>query len=158
VNREPTTVNCYYQSLQDSFKKTVNSELLPKALPRMSQINDLMRKGVKDKVFSGGVLLVSKNDSIVFFEAYGYANVFSKRIMTKNTVFDLASLTKPLATTLAVMKLIQQGKLDLDQNLGTVLPEFRNTDKKQISIRNLLCHNSGLPDYRPYYIELLKIP
>jgi len=117
-----------------------------------------MIKGVKDKVFPGGVLLVSKNDSIVFFEAYGYANIFSKRIITKNTVFDLASLTKPLATTLAVMKLIQQGKLDLDQNLGTVLPEFRNTDKKQISIRNLLCHNSGLPDYRPYYIELLKIP
>ncbi len=123
-----------------------------------SQINDLMRKGVKDKVFPGGVLLVSKNDSIVFFEAYGYANIFSKRIMTKNTVFDLASLTKPLATTLAVMKLIQQGKLDLEQNLGTVLPEFRNTNKKQIAIRNLLCHNSGLPDYRPYYIELLKIP
>ena len=124
----------------------------------MSQINDLMRKGVKDRVFPGGVLLVSKNDSIVFFEAYGYANIFSKRIMTKNTIFDLASLTKPLATTLAVMKLIQQGKLDLEQNLGTVLPEFRDTDKKQISIRNLLCHNSGLPDYRPYYIELLKIP
>jgi CubicO group peptidase (beta-lactamase class C family) len=136
----------------------VNCKLLPKDLPRMSQINDLMRKGVKDKVFPGGVLLVSKNDSIVFFEAYGYANIFSKRIMTKNTIFDLASLTKPLATTLAVMKLIQQGKLDLEQNLGTVLPEFRDTDKKQIGIRNLLCHNSGLPDYRPYYIELLKIP
>ncbi|MCG2758916.1 MAG: serine hydrolase [Desulfobacteraceae bacterium] len=124
----------------------------------MSQINDLMIKGVKDKVFPGGVLLVSKNDSIIFFEAYGYANIFSKRIMTKNTIFDLASLTKPLATTLAVMKLIQQGKLDLEQNLGTVLPEFRDTDKKQIAIRNLLCHNSGLSDYRPYYIELLKIP
>jgi len=136
----------------------VNCELLPKALPRTSQINDLMRKGVKDKVFPGGVLLVSKNDSIIFFEAYGYANIFSKRLMTKNTIFDLASLTKPLATTLAVMKLIQQGKLDLEQNLGTVLPEFRNTNKKQISIKNLLCHNSGLPDYRPYYIELLKIP
>ncbi len=136
----------------------MNHELLPKALLRMSQINDLMRKGVKDRVFPGGVLLVSKNDSIIFFEAYGYANIFSKCIMTKNTIFDLASLTKPLATTLAVMKLIQQGKLDLEQNLGTVLPEFRDTDKKQISIRNLLCHNSGLPDYRPYYIELLKIP
>ncbi|MCK5507239.1 MAG: serine hydrolase, partial [Desulfobacterales bacterium] len=111
----------------------------------------------KDKVFPGGVLLVSKNDSIVFFEAYGYANIFSKRLMTKNTIFDLASLTKPLATTLAVMKLIQQGKLDLEQNLGTVLPEFKDTDKKQITIKNLLCHNSGLPDYRPYYMELLKI-
>jgi len=124
----------------------------------MSQINDLMIKGVKDKVFPGGVLLVSKNDSIIFFEAYGYANIFSKRIMTKNTIFDLASLTKPLATTLAVMKLIQQEKLDLEQNLGTVLPKFRDTDKKQITVRNLLCHNSGLSDYRPYYIELLKIP
>ncbi len=101
--------------------------------------------------------MVSKNDSIVFFEAFGYANIFSKRIMTKNTIFDLASLTKPLATTLAVIKLIQQGKLELEQNLGTVLPEFIFTEKEQISIKNLLCHNSGLPDYKSYYIELLKI-
>jgi len=140
------------------FTESIIQPLESKALPRMSQINDLMRKGVKDKVFPGGVLLVSKNDSIIFFEAYGYANIFSKRIMTKNTIFDLASLTKSLATTLAVMKLIQQGQLDLEQNLGTLLPEIRDKDKKQITIRNLLCHNSGMPDYRPYYIELLKIP
>jgi len=136
----------------------VNREPLPKALSPMNKINDLMKKGVKEGVFPGGLLLVAKNDLIIFFEAYGYANIFSKRIMTKNTIFDLASLTKPLATTLAVMKLIQQGELDLEQDLGALLPEFRDTDKKQITIRNLLCHNSGLPDYRPYYIELLKIP
>jgi len=140
------------------FTGSIIQPLGSKAFPHMSQINDLMKKGVKDKVFPGGVLLVSKNDSIIFFEAYGYANLFSKRIMTKDTIFDLASLTKPLATTLSVMKLIQQGQLELEQNLGTILPEFKDTDKEQIAIRNLLCHNSGLPAYKPYYIELLKIP
>jgi CubicO group peptidase (beta-lactamase class C family) len=75
--------------------------------------------------------------------------------MTKKTVFDLASLTKPLATTLAVMKLIQQSRLTLNDQLGSILPLFKNTDKEKIRIDHLLYHNSGFPDYRPYY-ELVK--
>ena len=124
----------------------------------MEQVDKLMRRAIFDKVFPGAVLLVSKEDSIVFFEAYGYANNLSGDTMTKDTIFDLASLTKPLATTLAVMMLIQQSRLDLEQNLGSVLPEFKNTDKAQIKIKHLLSHSSGLPDYRPYYRKLYKLP
>jgi CubicO group peptidase (beta-lactamase class C family) len=118
------------------------------------QIDKMMKDAVADRVFPGGVLLVSKEGKIIFFEAYGYANLFSKAKMTGDTIFDLASLTKPLATTPAVMKLVEYGKLDIEQTLGAVLPVFRNTEKEQISIRQLLAHNSGLPDYRPYYKEL----
>ena len=74
--------------------------------------------------------------------------------MTVDTIFDLASLTKPLATTLALMKLIQENQLKLDQRLGTVIPEFGKTDKKDITISQLLYHTSGLPDYVPYYAGL----
>lgn len=77
--------------------------------------------------------------------------------MTKDTIFDLASLTKPLATTLAVIKLIQDSELELDQLLESVIPEFKNTDKGLIKIKHLLGHNSGLPDYRPYYKELCQL-
>jgi len=104
------------------------------------------------------VLLVFKENSIFFFKAYGYANIFSKRKMTTDTLFDLASLTKPLATTLAVMRLIEKGRLDLEQNLETVLPQFKKTGKREIKIKHLLRHNSGLPDYRPFYIELGRLP
>jgi CubicO group peptidase (beta-lactamase class C family) len=103
------------------------------------------------------VLLAAKEDSVVFFEAYGYANIFSERLMTRDTVFDLASLTKPLATTLAVIRLVQQSKVDIEQRLESVLPEFSHTEKGQIKIRHLLGHNSGLPDYRPYYKEVCHI-
>lgn len=125
---------------------------------KFKQVDSLMRYAISDKVFPGAVLLVAKDGSIVFFEAYGYANIFSKRKMTLNTIFDLASLTKPLATTLAVMSLIQQRKLGLEQTLESILPCFKKTDKGQIKIKSLLCHNSGLPGYREYYYKLSKLP
>lgn len=117
-----------------------------------------MEEAVANEIFPGGVLLVAAADSVVFFEAYGYADIFSKRPMTKETVFDLASLTKPLATTLAVMQLVAQQKLRLDQDLASILPQFKNSDKSRITLKQLLCHTSGLCDYRPYYESLDKLP
>lgn len=119
----------------------------------VNQIHKLMKKGISDNVFPGGVLLVAVSGCIKFFKSYGYADIFSKQKMTTDTRFDLASLTKPLATTLAVMKLVQEGRLNLDDKLGVLIKEFGATDKKDISIRQLLHHNSGLPDYIPYYKE-----
>jgi len=124
----------------------------------MKQVDQMMKEAITDEVFPGGVLLVAAADSVVFFEAYGYADIFSKRPMTKETVFDLASLTKPLATTLAVMQLVSQNKLRLDQDLASILPQFKNSDKSIITLKQLLCHTSGLCDYRPYYESLGKIP
>ncbi|MCP4351262.1 MAG: serine hydrolase [Desulfobacterales bacterium] len=124
----------------------------------MEQVDKLMKQALHDSVFPGGALLVSKQGSVVFFEAYGYANIFSKCKMTKDTIFDLASLTKPLATTLAIIMLIQQGKLDIEQSIGHVLPVFKKTEKEQIKIKHLLTHNSGYPDHRPYYDQLRLLP
>lgn len=124
----------------------------------MKNVDTLMHKAVADNVFPGGVLLVSKGNTMVFFEAYGLANINTRLPMKKGTLFDLASLTKPLATTLAVMRLIQQDFLALHQTLDSVLPEFKNTAKETITIRQLLSHSSGLPDHRPYYVELRELP
>jgi CubicO group peptidase (beta-lactamase class C family) len=123
----------------------------------MKHVNRLMIDAVANNVFPGGVLFVSQDRNLVFFEAYGDANLFSGRKMTKETVFDLASLTKPLATTLAVMELIQQSRLTLKENLGSILPLFKNTDKEKIRVEHLLYHNSGFPDYRPYYKLVKKL-
>jgi CubicO group peptidase (beta-lactamase class C family) len=117
----------------------------------MKSVTNLMEQAVSNEVFPGGVLLVSAAGSEIFFQAYGYANIFSGRLMTRDTVFDLASFTKPLATTLAIIKLISQQKLELGQHLGSILTQFNSTDKGRITIENLLYHNSGYPDYRPYY-------
>jgi CubicO group peptidase (beta-lactamase class C family) len=123
----------------------------------MESVNNLMNQAVSNEVFPGGVLLVSAAGSEIFFQAYGYANIFSGRLMTRDTVFDLASFTKPLATTLAIIKLISQQKLELGQRLGSILPQLKGTDKGRISIANLLYHTAGLPDYRPYYKVLCKL-
>ena len=106
--------------------------------------------------FPGAVLLVAKNSEIVHFKAYGLANRFDRTPMTVETVFDLASLTKPLATALAMMALIQEGLVSLDQPLQKVIPRFINTDKAEISIRYFLTHQSGLPAWRPYFHQLIK--
>jgi serine-type D-Ala-D-Ala carboxypeptidase len=124
----------------------------------MEQIEKIMTQAVTDNIFPGGILLVSVKGSVIFHRAFGSANIISGEIMTKDTIFDLASLTKPLATTLAVMKLVQQGRLETDGKLGSILPQFSHTDKEMIKIRNLLCHDSGLPDYRPYYLTIKDIP
>lgn len=124
----------------------------------MENVHRLMMQALDENVFPGGVLLVFKEGTVLFFEAYGYADIFSKRRMTRDTIFDLASLTKALATTLAVMKLTEQGKIEIEENLGSVLPQFRGTDKGQITIKHLLGHNSGLPDHRLYYECLREIP
>lgn len=117
-----------------------------------------MQHAISENVFPGAVLLFSQNGRVIFFEAYGFANLDTQTPMTRETVFDLASLTKPLATTLAVIKLIQDQLLDLDNELGSLLPQFRNSDKSNIKLKHLLYHNSGLPDYRPYYKELVNLP
>ena len=124
----------------------------------MSQADTFMARGVAEGVFPGGVLLVSKDGKQLFCKAYGCADIFSKTPMTRETIFDLASLTKPLATTLAVMRLIKRKKIVLDQNVASILPGFGDNDKKAITIRNLLYHNSGLPDYREYYKDLRRLP
>lgn len=124
----------------------------------MDKVNELMRRGIADKIFPGAVLLVSKNQDIVFFEAYGTANLFTQRPITRETFFDLASLTKPLTTTLAVMSLVQEGRLTLDQRLAALLPGYSGTDKALVTVEQLLAHHAGLPAYRPYYLSLCRRP
>ncbi|GBC64070.1 serine hydrolase [Desulfonema ishimotonii] len=124
----------------------------------LKQAHRQMREGAARGVFPGGVLLVSQKGRVRLFEAYGYASLFSRRRMTRDTVFDLASLTKPLATTLAVMTLTEAGGLSLSQRLDTLLPEARKTDKGAIRVEQLLGHTSGLPAFRPYYFRIGPLP
>ena len=123
----------------------------------MESVDILMRQAIAKKIFPGGVLLVSDKGAVIFFRAYGFARLSPQVLMTKQTIFDLAPLSKPLSTTLAVMSLIQHDQIELEDSLGRILPEFKHTEKAGIKLKNLLYHNSGLPDYRPYYKALAGI-
>jgi CubicO group peptidase (beta-lactamase class C family) len=124
----------------------------------MEPVDRLMRAAVAQGIFPGAVLQVAEADTVIFRQAYGYADLFSGRAMTEDTLFDLASLTKPLATSLAAMTLVGQGRLDLDAPCVDACPELDGTDKSAVTARQLLMHRSGLPPWRPYFMRLRDLP
>lgn len=124
----------------------------------MTHIDRILRLAQKGRVFPGAVLLVSREGRREYVGAFGQADLTTGQQMTPDTVFDLASLTKPLATALAAMKLVQAGNLSLDQTIEDHLQAYAKTDKASITIRQLLTHTGGLPDYRPYFKQLVQKP
>ncbi|MBS3756463.1 MAG: beta-lactamase family protein [Desulfobacterales bacterium] len=117
-----------------------------------------MQQAVETGVFPGGVLLAARLDQVVFHQGFGVTDHIRQLPVTCDTVYDLASLTKPLATAVALMHLVQQGRICVEDRLGELISAFSETDKDRIRIRHLLCHNSGLPPYRPYYRTLRRLP
>ncbi|MFP3869455.1 MAG: serine hydrolase domain-containing protein [Syntrophobacteria bacterium] len=125
-----------------------------------SRIRQLLTRAVDEGVFPGAVFLVARCRQVFFFEAAGNAALLpTPWPMTRETRFDLASLTKPLATTLAVLYLMSQGKLHLDAPLADLLAGVPvPADREKITLRQLLCHCSGLPAWRPYYLSVGTVP
>ncbi|WP_244154213.1 serine hydrolase domain-containing protein [Desulfospira joergensenii] len=115
-----------------------------------------MENGVRESVFPGGVILVARGKKILFHEAYGMADPKENRRVRKDSIFDLASLTKPLATAALINILVKQGKLGLETRLGEVILEAGSGPKAGITIDMLLRHTSGLPPYREYYRSLIR--
>ncbi len=115
-------------------------------------VDKLMQNAVNDKVFPGGVLLVGQRSKVIYHKAFGRHNYdANSQKITTESIFDLASLTKVVATTPAAMILVDQRLISLDEKVGYYLPEFTNNGKENITIRNLLLHNSGLPSWKPFY-------
>ncbi|HSH14247.1 MAG TPA: exo-beta-N-acetylmuramidase NamZ domain-containing protein, partial [Desulfurivibrionaceae bacterium] len=96
----------------------------------------------------GAVILVGNRERVLYRQAFGFRALVPEKLpMTVDTVFDLASLTKVVATTTAIMQLIEQGQLALDQPVARYWPEFAGNGKERITVRQLLTHYSGLrPD------------
>lgn len=116
-----------------------------------SGVNNLMTKAVKEKVFPGGVLLAAKNGKIVYTKSFGkFTYDDTSRSVTKDAIFDLASLSKVVGTTSAAMFLYDEKKLLLEDKVTKYLPAFAANGKNNITIKNLLVHNSGLIAYRNY--------
>lgn len=103
--------------------------------------------------FPSAVYLVAERSAVAFADALGNAVVEPQRIAaTGDTIYDLASLTKPLVTGLLCARRVEAGDLALDSSVFHYLPEFDRADKQAITVRQLLTHTSGLPAWRPLYI------
>ncbi len=126
---------------------------------RRESVKRLLEEGVREGVFPGAVLLVAAMGQIEMFEEVGNRFWVSDSLpMNRDTIFDLASLTKPLGTTLAIMKLVDEGRIDCDQTLGSLLSVAVPEDKKTVTPRLLLSHCSGFADWKPFYLELEHVP
>jgi serine-type D-Ala-D-Ala carboxypeptidase len=123
----------------------------------LSPINHFMETAVREEIFPGADLLVGLGETILFHHIYGRASLFpQKQNLLTNTIFDLASLTKPLATTLGIMALIEKGRLSLDRPLASGEYPFLHPKTQGMTVRHLLAHSSGLPAYRPFYENLAR--
>ncbi len=122
-------------------------------------IKAFLEEGVETGVFPGAVLLTAYRNKILVFEKAGrYTAAMDSRPMAEDTLFDLASLTKPFATTLAVMKLVDSGKMELDESLANLLPGPLPAPIGALTPRLLLCHSAGLQSWAPFYRDLVLLP
>ncbi len=118
---------------------------------------DSLVEGAVGKLTAGAVLVVSRNGRVVHERAFGAAETFQddvpSRPMHLSTMFDLASVTKVMATTFAMMMLVDEGKIDLEAPVHTYLPDFRGPHLDSITVRNLLQHSAGLVQWQPLYYQ-----
>jgi uncharacterized protein YbbC (DUF1343 family)/CubicO group peptidase (beta-lactamase class C family) len=117
-------------------------------LARLDAIPALVEQAIADKKLPGAVVLVGRDDRVVYQKAIGNRAVSpAAEPMTLDTMFDLASLTKVVATTTSVMKLVEDGKIRLNERVSDYVPGFERHNKNNITIRHLMTHTSGLrPD------------
>ncbi|QQS36777.1 MAG: serine hydrolase [Ignavibacteriales bacterium] len=117
-----------------------------------STIEKFIKESISNSAFPGAVLLIGNKDSILYQKAFGHFT-YDKNSpnVSTSTIYDLASLTKVIATTTAIMLLVDRKILSLDDKVSVYIPEFGKNGKEGTTIRNLLKHNSGLPAWKKFY-------
>ena len=115
---------------------------------RLAVVDSIVQEAIHAGQIPGAVVLVWHNGQVLYRKAFGYRALEPRReLMTVDTVFDLASLTKVVATTTAVMQLVEKGEVRLNDPVAKYIPEFAQNGKEDITVRGLLTHYSGLePD------------
>ena len=120
-------------------------------------IASAMQSAVEEGVFPGAVLLVRIRGRVAYHRAFGYAVLIpQKEPAHLETVYDLASLTKPLTTATAVLCLVQDGRLSLEDPLHDILEELKDSEIGWATVFHLLNHSSGLPAWRPFYERIAE--
>ena len=140
---------------QYDFGTGVHMDVIParaSAVTAFSIVDSLVTAQIEKRSFPGAQLAVLCGERIIYRSSYGTLTYdAASPAVTGSTLYDIASLTKVVATTTATMRLVDDGRLHLDSAVAHYLPEFAANGKEHITIRNLLLHNSGLPAYHLFY-------
>jgi beta-N-acetylhexosaminidase len=119
---------------------------------RLAGVDSLIEAAIAARAFPGGQLVVGTTEGVLHARAYGHLTYDSAAApVTLETIYDVASVSKVVATTTIVMRLVEEGRLDLDAPVARYVPDFAANGKADVRVRNLLLHNAGLAAWRPYY-------
>lgn len=116
-----------------------------------NEVTKIVNEAIGRKAFPGCQVLVAHNGKVVYEKCFGNLDYEHNRKVTPNTIYDLASLSKTSGTLMAVMKLYDRKKITLDDRISTYLPFLKGSDKENITIREILFHESGMPASLPFY-------
>ncbi|MCK5857084.1 MAG: serine hydrolase [Bacteroidales bacterium] len=117
----------------------------------LSLIDSIIQFGIDTGAYPGCQVLVAKDGMIIYNKSFGYQTYTKQDTIFQDNIYDLASITKVLATTLAVMRLADEGKIDIDRRLKYYLPELDSTNKGELLIRDVMSHQARLTPWIPFY-------
>lgn len=119
-------------------------------------IDSIVQSGIDKKAYPGCQVLIARNGNVFYRKAFGHSDYIHSQSVKNDDIYDLASVTKVAATTLAMMKLYDQGLVNLDDPLSKTLKYLENSNKKKITIREVMTHQAGLVAWIPFYEKTLK--
>lgn len=160
----PVNVNKNYilhQGIKTKAVATAPKYTIPEVVKlntrKLENIDTIAAWAIREKAFPGCQILVAKDGMICYEKSFGTFTYENDTQNIKNDdLFDLASVTKVAATNLAIMRLYDEKKIDLNQRLSYYLPELKNTNKKNITVKQVLLHEAGLKAWIPFYETALK--
>jgi beta-N-acetylhexosaminidase len=158
--RLPVTV---FEGMKAGFGIVYSRGLLPEVpatslgfdAVKLMRIDSICKRAIAMQAAPGCVVVIAKNGQVVYEKAFGTLEYNKAEPVYPETIYDVASVTKVCATTISVMKLYDEGKLDLHKTLGDYLPWVKGTDKDSLRIWDIMLHQAGLKDYIPFYAETI---
>jgi beta-N-acetylhexosaminidase len=122
----------------------------------LNKIDSIVNEAVNVGATPGARVMVARKGKVVFDKSFGWQGNDKKIPVTESTIYDLASVTKVSATLQAVMFMHERGMLDINKKISVYLPEFKESNKKDIIIKDILTHQAGLWPYFPWHVDIVK--
>lgn len=159
--KSPVTIGSAFKLNDGLNTKTTNRlgfttpENVAMSSAKLSKIDMIAQRVINEKMTPGLQVLVARKGKVIYQKSFGY-HTYDNDMKVKNSdIYDVASLTKVLSTLPNIMQLYDKGKLSLDEKLGDMLPVFANTDKKNITLKDMLLHQARFQAWIPFYQETL---
>ena len=160
IGKLPVTINKKFRFGDGiGFDDMLTPETLPVALidnKFTKKIDSIALNGIEIGAYPGCQIFAMKDGKVIYDKCFGHFTYDGDHEVRSDDVYDIASLTKVFATTFAIMKLYDDGKISLENTLGDFFPYLRNTDKGDVKLIDIMTHQTGFTSWVPIYKDLLK--